>query len=124
MNRFMAALGRLIVLVVVLVAGAGIEYTTGLPFAVAFDQAPVAPPRSPLLTRNGAVPAAAPPVRAASIEVPIVSNARGAEDAQRADVPMGETIDLQRCYATMIARRLVPTEAKTVCAKLIGGITH
>ena len=101
---------------VMLVAGAAIQYATGLPFGADFD--------FKLPNWTSAAPAANQPPSYTHADVPVVSNARGAEDAQRADTPMGSTVDLQRCYATMIARRLGATEAKTVCAKLIGGITH
>jgi hypothetical protein len=131
MNRLAAAIAGIVAVAVVLLVGAFIEYSTGIPFAVAFDQAPLPSPRIPPLSRNAPVPSgpalATPAIPASSAvrtDVPIVSNARGAEDAARADVPMGETVDLQRCYATMIARRLKDAEARTVCAKLIGGISQ
>jgi hypothetical protein len=129
----MTLLAGIIVLVGVYVVGAYVEYSSGFPFTVMFDRGPVAPPRTPPPSRNAPVPAGPVSSVPSSIipqssttrsDVPIVSRAQGAQDAARADVPMGETIDLQRCYDTMIARKLIPSEAKTVCAKLIGGISH
>jgi hypothetical protein len=138
MNRFMTLLAGIIVVVGIYLAGAYVEYSSGFPFVVLFNPAPVAPPRTPPLARNAPVPAApvpaapvssvpstiVPPSSATRTDVPIVSRAQGAQDAARADVPMGEATDLQRCYDTMIARKLKADEAKTVCAKLIGGISH
>ncbi len=133
MNRLMTLIAAVLVLVGIYLVGAYVEYSSGFPFALVFDQGPVAPPRTPPPSRNSPVPsgpvssvpsAIIPQSSATRSDVPIVSRAQGAQDAARADVPMGETIDLQRCYDTMIARKLIPTEAKTVCAKLIGGISH
>jgi hypothetical protein len=133
MNRLLTLIAVIIVLVGVYLAGAYVEYSSGFPFAVLFDTAPVAPPRTPPPSRNAPVPsgpvssvpsAIIPQSSTTRTDVPIVSRAQGAQDAARADVPMGEAADLQRCYDTMIARKLIPTEAKTVCAKLIGGISH
>jgi hypothetical protein len=114
--------------VVVFVLGSFVEYATGFPFPPASDNAPMA------LVRPGALPSPAPtpdtstpspnPDARARTDVPIVSTAQGAQDAARADVPMGATIDLQRCYATMIARKMSDAESKQVCSKLIGGISH
>ena len=124
----MTAIAGLIVLVGVFLVGAYTEFSSGFPFAVMLAPAPIEPPRTPPPSRNtpvASVPSnVIPQSSTSSTSVPIVSRAQGAQDAARADTPMGETADLQRCYETMIARKLVPTEAKTVCAKLIGGISH
>jgi hypothetical protein len=134
-------LAGIIVLVGIYLIGAYTEYSSGFPFAMLLDSGPVAPLRTPPPSRNAPVasdygaPASSVPVSSlpsavipqsstTRTDVPIVSRAQGAQDAARSDVPMGEKIDLQRCYDTMIARKLIPTEAKTVCAKLIGGISH
>ena len=140
MKSLMTLLVGIIVLVGIYLTGAYTEYSSGFPFAMLLDTAQVAPRRTPPPSRNapagydyGAPPSAPvsslpsaviPQSSATRTDVPIVSRAQGAQDAARADVPMGETIDLQRCYDTMIARKLIPSEAKTVCAKLIGGISH
>ena len=55
--------------------------------------------------------------------VPRYSNARGAEDAPRADTPQGGEVDLERCINTMVLRRESRAEAMTVCKKIIGGIS-
>lgn len=121
MNRLIPIVAGLIVIIAAFCVGALVEYSTGFPVAQAIDAvASRAPVPAPITADNEALRNASP----TRVDVPIVSRARGAEDAPRADTPQGVTVDLQRCYATMIARRLIPAEAKTVCAKLIGGITH
>ncbi len=56
--------------------------------------------------------------------VPRYSNARGAEDAPRTDTPQGATTELAKCIDTMITRRESETEARTVCQKIISGISR
>jgi hypothetical protein len=123
MNRLVTGLAVLIVMVGLYLVGGYIEYSTGFPFGIAFDSL-TAPPLAAPAPVVRTVPGPTRDPGRVSTEVPIVSTAQGAQDAARADIPMGESIDLQRCYNTMIARKLVPSEARTVCAKLIGGITH
>jgi hypothetical protein len=128
MKKWVAVSAGAVSAVIVFVLGSFVEYETGFPFAPASDNAPMA------LVRPGALSGTAPnpdsgtpspgPDARVRTDVPIVSTAQGAQDAARADVPMGSTIDLQRCYATMVARTLSDAEAKQVCGKLIGGISH
>ena len=124
----MTVIAGFIVLAGIFLVGAYSEYSSGFPFAMLLAPAPVEPPRTPPPARNAPVSSVPsnviPQSSTTTTSVPVVSKAQGAQDAARADVPMGETADLQRCYETMIARKLIPAEAKTVCAKLIGGISH
>jgi hypothetical protein len=128
MKGLMTVIAGFIVLAGIFLAGAYSEYSNGFPFAMILTPPLVEPARLPPPSRNtpvSSVPSnVIPKSSTSSTNVPIVSRAQGAQDAARADVPMGETADLQRCYETMIARKLVPAEAKTVCGKLIGGISH
>ncbi len=121
MNKVLATAAVLVAAAAVFLLGGYVEYSAGVPFAAIFKQH-VPLPSAPL--RGTPLAAASPVMSPVRTDVPIVSRAQGAQDAARADTPMGETVDLQRCYATMIARKLIESEAKTVCAKLIGGISR
>ena len=57
-------------------------------------------------------------------DVPRYSNVRGLEDAPRADTPQGATVDFERCVKTMTMRRESEQEARTVCGKIIAGISR
>lgn len=67
---------------------------------------------------------APPPPQTGKTEVRVVSSAQGAQDEATNDTPQGPDIDIKRCINRMIIRKLTPVEAKTVCTKIIDGITR
>ena len=105
----MRAVYFLAALVIVFLLGAYAEQTYGFPFG--FFARPIM-----------AVGPAVSPVDNGNTAIPRYSNARGAEDAPRADVPQGSRTDFQRCVNTMVMRREPESEARTVCQKIISGI--
>ena len=57
-----------------------------------------------------------------SAYVPWYSNARGGEDAPRAEIRAGRTIDMKRCVTTMMMRQESQAEANQVCGKIVSGL--
>ena len=99
-------------LVVAFLLGAFVEHSFDAPFGMAlgsFTRLSSSQPPLPPDTGNTAVPH--------------YSNVRGLEDAPRNDIPQGATTDFQRCVNTMILRREPESEARTVCQKIISGIS-
>ena len=74
------------------------------------------------LSRTAAVANVNPPL--GNTNVPHYSNVRGIEDAPRNDVAQGAATDFERCVKTMTLRRESDQEARTVCGKIIAGISH
>ena len=63
------------------------------------------------------------PAGAGTAPLPTYSRAQGAQDPPRSDVPEGSRVDMQRCIDTMVQRRESDQEARTVCQKIISGIS-
>ena len=103
------------VIVVAFLLGAFVEHTYDAPFGLALAS----------FTRVSSSEPPVPPVppQTGSTAVPHYSNVRGLEDAPRNDIPQGANTDFQRCVNTMILRREPEAEARTVCQKIISGIS-
>ena len=99
-------------LVVAFLLGAFVEHSYDSPFGLMGRPG----------QRWGSAPAASPAV-SDNTAVPKYSNIRGLEDAPRSDIPQGAKTDFERCVNTMILRREPETEARTVCRKIIAGIS-
>ncbi len=100
------------VILVAFLLGAFVEHTIDVPFGL-------------LLGSGTRLSSSAPPLppTTGTTAVPHYSNVRGIEDAPRNDIPQGATTDFQRCVNTMILRREPEAEARTVCQKIIAGIS-
>jgi hypothetical protein len=107
----MRALSMLAGLIVAFFLGAFIEHTYDAPIGYLTGPwfAARTSPTAPADTGNTYVPPG--------------MNARGVEDAPRADVPQGPQTDFERCVKTMVMRREPEAEARTVCRKIINGIS-
>ena len=110
-------------LAVAFLLGGFVEHTYGFPFGATFRTVASPPlPAAPAGTPTAAE-APPPPPASASTAVPHYSDVRGLQDAPRSDTPEGATTDFQRCVNTMILRREKEAEARTVCQKIISGIS-
>ena len=99
-------------ILVAFLLGAFVEHTFDAPFGLALGS----------VTRLSSSAPSLPP-QTGNTAVPHYSNVRGVEDAPRNDIPQGAATDFQRCVNTMILRREPESEARTVCQKIIAGIS-
>ena len=99
-------------LVVAFLFGAFVEHVTGAPFGLVGTLG--------FRTTAGTPPL---PAETASTAIPHTSDDQGLQDAPRNDTPQGARTDFERCVNTMILRREKEAEARTVCQKIISGIS-
>ncbi len=107
----MRALYVIAALAVAFLLGAFVEHVTGAPFGLV----------ATAMVHTGTAPPL--PADTASTAIPHHSNDQGLQDAPRNDIPQGAQTDFDRCVNTMILRREKESEARTVCQKIISGIS-